>query len=376
MAAFLLLRRQVGGALPRLQQPYARLSTAAARQDTLDAGCTGSKEDRGNKNRWRELPPFAPLDITAAARAILRGKGGEAEETSSSTAIRWVRRCCPDLPASLVQKLFRLRKVKKNALTAETSSTDASAEQFQLKRVHRLDRDCSGVLVLGRTQLSASILHAIFREKTADALADGTQQVLQRKYVALVIGTPRHSKGLLSAPLAKVLLQDGKSERLTVKAGPNTTSVQDALTEYRVIESCPQGFTWLELFPLTGRKHQLRVHCAEVLGTPIVGDYKYGRQAHQNWSPLPAPQAIEEELLKKRRLPFGLVLGGGSVVEEQPQLHLHCKQMVLPDISAAVQGLQSEDADRDFSDLEKLSFVAPLPQHMRLSWEVLKSVNK
>jgi hypothetical protein len=39
----------------------------------------------------------------------------------------------------------------------------------------------------------------------------------------------------------QVLLQDGKSERLTVRAGPNTTSVQDALTEYRVIESFPQG---------------------------------------------------------------------------------------------------------------------------------------
>ncbi|KAM0851289.1 hypothetical protein ACQ4PT_052520 [Festuca glaucescens] len=303
-----------------------------------------------------ELPPFAPVDAAAAARAIFRGEGGDEKEGgSNSTAIKWVRRCCPQLPASLVQKLFRLRKVKKNAVTAETSSADASTEQFRLKRVsakdhlvlgdtlflpvniqessvaektrkfdnrneieflrsleihkggvgiknsidvlapmfeenssdaprlvHRLDRDCSGVLVLGRTQLSASILHAIFREKTADALADGTQQVLQRKYVALVMGTPRHPKGLLSAPLAKVLLQDGKSERLTVRAGPNTTSVQDALTEYRVIESCPQ----------------------------------------------------------------------------------------------AVQGLQSEDADRDFSDLEKLNFVAPLPVHMRLSWEVLKSPNK
>lgn len=41
-----------------------------------------------------------------------------------------------------------------------------------LYKVHRLDRDCSGVLVLGRTQLSASIMHAIFREKTADALGD------------------------------------------------------------------------------------------------------------------------------------------------------------------------------------------------------------
>jgi len=245
-----------------------------------------------------------------------------------------------------------------------------------LKHLDWLDRDCSGVLVLGRTQLSASIMHAIFREKTADALANGTQQVLQRKYVALVMGRPRHPKGLLSAPLAKVVLQDGKSERLTVCSGSNSTSVQDALTEYRVIESCPQGYSWLELFPRTGRKHQLRVHCAEVLGTPIVGDYKYGRQAHQNWSPLPLPHAIDEEMLNKRKLPFGLALGGGSVAEEQPQLHLHCKQMILPDISEAMQRLQSSDADHDFSDLEKLSFVAPLPLHMRLSWEILKSLGK
>ncbi|RCV05810.1 hypothetical protein SETIT_1G112600v2 [Setaria italica] len=251
---------------------------------------------------------------------------------------------------------------------------DGSSEAPRL--VHRLDRDCSGVLVLGRTQLSASIMHAIFREKTADALADGTQQVLQRKYVALVIGRPRHSKGLLSAPLAKIVLQDGKSERLTVCAGSNPASVQDALTEYRVIESCPQGYTWLELFPRTGRKHQLRVHCAEVLGTPIVGDYKYGRQAHQNWMPLPIPQAMDVEMLKKRKLPFGLALGGGSVAEDQPQLHLHCKQMILPDISAAMQRLQSSESNHNFSDLEKLSFVAPLPLHMRLSWEILKSVHK
>ncbi|VAI30637.1 unnamed protein product [Triticum turgidum subsp. durum] len=296
MAALLLLRRlAAAGAVARLQQPYAGLATAAARQDALDAtGEESGRPDKGNKNRWMELPPFTPVDAAAAARAIFRGQGGdEIEGSSNSTAIRWVRRCCPHLPASLVQKLFRLRKVKKNAVTAETSSTDASAEQFRLRRVsakdhlvpgdtlflpvniqessvaektrkldnrneidflrsleiykdkaiivvnkppgmpvqggvgiknsidvlapmfeenssdaprlvHRLDRDCSGVLVLGRTQLSASILHAIFREKTADALADGTQQVLQRKYVALVMGTPRHPKGLLSAPLAKV----------------------------------------------------------------------------------------------------------------------------------------------------------------------------
>ncbi|CAL5065480.1 unnamed protein product [Urochloa decumbens] len=461
--AALLFRRRAAAAAPKpLRQHVAGLSTVAE-HDALDGGCRGGCGE-GNRKRWLELPPFAPFDANAAARAISRGDGGEGE-CSNATAIKWVRRCCPHMPASLVQKLFRLRKVKRNLLTADTSSTDGIAEQPRMRRVsakdellpgdilflpaniqessvavktnkfgnkneidflrsleiykdeaiivlnkppgmpvqggvgiknsidilapmfeddsseaprlvHRLDRDCSGVLVLGRTQLSTSIMHAIFREKTADALSYGTQQVLQRKYVALVIGRPRHPKGLLSAPLAKVVLQDGKSERLTVCAGSNTASVQDALTEYRVIESCPQGYTWLELFPRTGRKHQLRVHCAEVLGTPIVGDYKYGRQAHQNWTPLPIPQAIDEETLKQRKLPFGLALGGGSVAEGQPQLHLHCKQMILPDISAAMHRLQSSDADHNFSDLEKLSFVAPLPLHMRLSWEILKSVGK
>ncbi|KAF0921305.1 hypothetical protein E2562_003106 [Oryza meyeriana var. granulata] len=432
MAALLHLRRRASAVLAGVAPKPQGLATAP-RHSALGTGdgdgeagersknprCTGDGDGEAgerSKNPWVQLPPFAPLDAVAAARAISRGGCGGVGAGANATAIRWVRRCCPHLPTSLVQKLFRLRKVKKNIVTAETSSADASAEQHRLRRdeaiivvnkppgmpvqggvgiknsidvlasifeenssdaprlVHRLDRDCSGVLVLGRNQLSTTMLHAIFREKTADALADGTQQVLQRKYVALVIGTPRHPKGLLSAPLAKVPVQDGKSERLTVRASSNAASVQDALTEYRVIESCPQGYTWLELFPRTGRKHQLRVHCAEVLGTPIVGDYKYGRQAHQNWMPLPLPRTIDEELLRKRKLPFGLIVGGGSIAEEQPQLHLHCKQMVLPDISVAVHRQQSSDVDPDFSYLEKLNFVAPLPLHMRLSWEILKSV--
>jgi len=335
--AALLFRRRAAAAAPKPLQHYvAGLSTAAGHDVLDDGGCSGGGE--GNRKRWLELPPYTPLDANTAARAISRGGGGEGA-CSNATAIRWVRRCCPHMPASLVQKLFRLRKVKRNLLTAGTSSTDGITEQLRLRRVsakdelvpgdilflpvniqessvaektkkfgnkneidflrsleiykdrniivlnkppgmpvqggvgiknsidmlslmfedgsseaprlvHRLDRDCSGVLVLGRTQLSASIMHAIFREKTADALANGTQQVLQRKYVALVMGRPRHPKGLLSAPLAKVVLQDGKSERLTVCSGSNSTSVQDALTEYRVIESCPQGMQEAKKMPV------------------------------------------------------------------------------------------------------------------------------
>ncbi|BAF24470.1 RNA pseudouridine synthase 4, mitochondrial [Oryza sativa Japonica Group] len=345
MAALLYLRRRAAAAALAGVAPKPQWLATAARRGALVSGDDGGETGERGKSPWLQLPPFAPLDAAAAARAISRGGGEGGDGEQGATAIKWVRRCCPDLPTSLVQKLFRLRKVKKNVVTAEISSADASAEQHRLRRVsakdqlmpgdilflpvnlkessvaektkkfdnrneinflrgleiykdeaiivvnkppgmpvqggvgiknsidvlasmfeensseaprlvHRLDRDCSGILVLGRNQLSTSMLHAIFREKTADALADGTQHVLQRKYVALVIGTPRHPKGLLSAPLAKILLQDGKSERLTIRASSNAASVQDALTEYRVIESCPQGYTWLELFPRTGRKHQ------------------------------------------------------------------------------------------------------------------------
>uniref|UniRef100_A0A804UD98 Pseudouridine synthase RsuA/RluA-like domain-containing protein n=1 Tax=Zea mays TaxID=4577 RepID=A0A804UD98_MAIZE len=421
----LIFRRRAAAAAPKpIQQYLAGLSTAVEHVIPEDNGHIAGGEE--NKKRWVELPPFAPLDANATARAISRGDGGEGA-CSNATAIRWVRHCCPHVPASLVQKLFRLRKVKKNLVTADTSSTDSITLQLRLRRVSAKDELVPGdilflpvniqessvtektkkfgnkneidflrdleiykdraIIVLNKPpgmpvqggvgiKNSIDILAPMFENGSSEVPRLGTQQVLQRKYVALVIGRPRHPKGLLSAPLAKVVLQDGRSERLTVCAGSNTASVQDALTEYRVIESFPQGYTWLELFPRTGRKHQLRVHCAEVLGTPIVGDYKYGRQAHQNWMPLPMPQTIDKEMLKKRKLPFGLTLGGGSVAEQQPQLHLHCKQMILPDISAAMQQLRSSDADHDFSDLEKLSFVAPLPLHMQLSWKILLSVGK
>ncbi|OEL24838.1 RNA pseudouridine synthase 4, mitochondrial [Dichanthelium oligosanthes] len=138
-AALLFWRRAAAAAAaPKpLKQHVAVLSTAAAGHDALDdGGRIGGGE--GNRKRWVELPPFAPLDANAAARAVCRGDGGEGA-CSNATAIRWVRRCCPHMPASLVQKLFRLRKVKRNLLTADASSTDGIAEKLRLRRVSAKD---------------------------------------------------------------------------------------------------------------------------------------------------------------------------------------------------------------------------------------------
>ena len=122
---------------------------------------------------------------------------------------------------------------------------------------------------------------------------------------------------------------------------------------------------------------QLRVHCAEVLGTPIVGDYKYGWHAHRKWKPLsPMKPSPDKKLGEEKSNALGLDLECGSIAEKQPHLHLHCKQMILPNISMALQHASSPDSDYDFSKLETLNLVAPLPSHMQKSWNLHNSVAK
>ncbi|XP_009629273.1 RNA pseudouridine synthase 4, mitochondrial isoform X2 [Nicotiana tomentosiformis] len=243
--------------------------------------------------------------------------------------------------------------------------------------VHRLDRDCSGILVMGRTQLSASVLHSVFREKTFGTQTEDLEskkRVLQKRYWALVIGCPRRSKGVISVPLAKVVLDNGKSERITIMSDVREPSAQFAVTEYRIIGSSEKGYTWLELSPLTGRKHQLRVHCAEVLGTPIVGDYKYGWQAHRKLKHLSSSIStvnLGARIPEQEADPFSLCLGNGSISDKQPHLHLHCKEMVLPNISLALQQARVVSG-ADLIDVESIKLVAHLPSHMQKSWDCLR----
>ncbi|XP_026655977.1 RNA pseudouridine synthase 4, mitochondrial isoform X4 [Phoenix dactylifera] len=425
------LGRRRPSSRPRVLATTLELLVAALQRNSCTTTVAASssyssalEEEAGGgqqKGRWLTLPPFAPpVDASSVGKAIARGRrpAGDGEPT---TALKWVRRCCSHLPMSLVQKLFRLRQVRRD-LTKNGSNMDSHSAQQQLRRVSAKDVMMPGDVILlpvtvqnvatkkydySESEKEISFIHSLELYKDSaiiavnkppgmpvqggvgikysmDALAAKsfkydfpesprltTRRTLQRKYLALVIGTPKHSKGLISAPLAKIVLEDGKSERITIVMGTKSTSSHHALTEYRVIRSSAHGFTWLELCPLTGRKHQLRVHCAEALGTPIVGDYKYGWYAHRKWEPMPWPESMsEDEKLPKKR-PFGLDLDGGSIAEKQPYLHLHCKQMILPNISAALCQLQSSAVDHDFSKLEKINLVAPLPLHMQESWDIL-----
>ncbi|KAF5201260.1 Rna pseudouridine synthase 3 protein [Thalictrum thalictroides] len=176
----------------------------------------------------------------------------------------------------------------------------------------------------------------------------------------------------------KVLLKDGKTERVVIAHPAGIEASQDAITEYRVLGPTINGCTWLELCPLTGRKHQLRVHCAEALGTPIVGDYKYGWYVHSKWKQMPRVD-FEQTTGKpyKMRRPAGLDVQKGSVLSKVPLLHLHCRELILPNIAKFLEVSSGRHQTNKQSDLSSkpdlLRFVAPMPSHMKISWNLMSS---
>ena len=121
---------------------------------------------------------------------------------------------------------------------------------------HRLDRDTSGCLVLGRHPPALRRLMALF--------AAGQ---VEKTYWAVVEGAPPAAEGIVDQPILKV--HRGREWRMVVDAAG-----QRALTRWRLLGQ-GDGRSWLELSPETGRTHQIRVHCAW-FGCPVVGDAAHG----------------------------------------------------------------------------------------------------
>jgi 23S rRNA pseudouridine955/2504/2580 synthase len=180
--------------------------------------------------------------------------------------------------------------------------------------VHRLDRDTSGVLVLARTPGTAAKLAAAFRGRS-----------VEKTYWAVVAGRPVPSEGRIDLPLRRA---GGPRGERTVPAERSDKEAAHALTDYRTLDNAGQKLAWLELQPLTGRTHQLRVHCV-ALGTPILGDRKYA-EPDQNDA-------------------FSAVVSGLSA-----KLHLHARALRLPHPAGG-----------------SLLVEADLPPHMRETFRTL-----
>lgn len=164
---------------------------------------------------------------------------------------------------------------------------------------HRLDRDTSGCLVLGRHRKATASLGLLFKHNR-----------IAKTYWAVVEGHPGAESGVIDIPLGRLNAERGWWQ----KPDPNGLP---ATTRWRVLgrsAAADPPLAWLALEPVTGRTHQLRVHCA-AMGWPIVGDSIYGR----------APR------------------DGG------PTLHLHARAISIP--------LSKNKPPVDVA--------APVPEHMR-----------
>ncbi|MBI2255786.1 MAG: RNA pseudouridine synthase [Proteobacteria bacterium] len=125
---------------------------------------------------------------------------------------------------------------------------------------HRLDRDTSGCLALGRQHKGLSKLGKLFQ--------DG---LIGKTYWAVTTSAPPEASGTISAALKKLTTRAGGWRMVVV--GDDEKDAQKAVTDYKVLGS-GGGYWWLELHPRTGRTHQIRVHLAH-LGCPILGEPQY-----------------------------------------------------------------------------------------------------
>lgn len=125
---------------------------------------------------------------------------------------------------------------------------------------HRLDRDTSGCLVLGRHRKALQKLGKLFE----------TSQI-KKTYWAIITGEMPAESGVIDIPLVKVKMPKGWT---MTPAKEGDEGSQSAVTDYKILKRF-NNMTWLELSPRTGRTHQLRVHL-QALGCPIMGDWLYG----------------------------------------------------------------------------------------------------
>lgn len=125
--------------------------------------------------------------------------------------------------------------------------------------VHRLDMSASGIMIVAKGAAVHACLQAMF-----------TRREIRKRYVALLERKPVATEGVISLPLSPDIM-NRPMQKVDVEHG------KQAVTEYRVTGQT-SGYTRVELYPLTGRTHQLRVHCASPMGlnAPIAGDELYG----------------------------------------------------------------------------------------------------
>ncbi|XP_072163711.1 pseudouridylate synthase RPUSD4, mitochondrial-like [Diadema setosum] len=192
---------------------------------------------------------------------------------------------------------------------------DRAKSQPELHLIHRLDKETTGVILLARSEMTARALHELFRKR----------EIIKRYWV-ITVGVPSPREGILDMPMkeqevagkhrmvVKPDLGDVYPESWGVRLGRDRDA-HTAITKYKVLHY-HHNCALVQLEPSTGVKHQIRVHLAQGLGCPILGDHKY---SHQNKL---APQRLTDSILRS--------LGITQPKARTVPMHLHARQLIIP----------------------------------------------
>jgi 23S rRNA pseudouridine1911/1915/1917 synthase len=136
-----------------------------------------------------------------------------------------------------------------------------NADDFP-KRVHRLDKDTSGVLIVAKNDKTLEFLQKQFEERR-----------VEKKYIALIVGHLKTKQGIIETLIGRSP-KDRRKQKVFLPGEPDSQGKRESITKYKALKRF-KNFDLVEITPETGRKHQIRCHFA-YLGHPIVGDKMYG----------------------------------------------------------------------------------------------------
>ncbi len=185
--------------------------------------------------------------------------------------------------------------------------------------VHRLDKDTSGVMVVAKEDVAYHQLIKQFKDRT-----------VEKVYLAIAYGKFVKDEGIIDSAIGR---HPSQRKRMSIR----TKKGRPAITRWRIVERL-DGFTLVEIFPQTGRTHQIRVHLSS-MGHPILGDPVYGRKGR--------PGSIRDPVLRDC-----------------------AKRMDRQALHACRLGFNHPRTG------ERIQFVSPMPQDMREVLEWLRSRTK
>ncbi|OIO45898.1 MAG: hypothetical protein AUJ31_03035 [Parcubacteria group bacterium CG1_02_39_15] len=166
------------------------------------------------------------------------------------------------------------------------------------KRIHRLDKDTSGIFLVAKNEKALEFFQKQFQERK-----------VEKKYLALVVGNLKNKEGEIKTLLGRSP-KDPRKQKVYLPHEPQNEGKREAVTRYKVLQRF-KDYDLIEVKPETGRKHQIRAHFT-YLGHPIAGDKLYGFKNQ------PCPKGLKRQFLHASYIK--IELPNGEIKEFQSEL--------------------------------------------------------